>query len=389
MKGHIRQRGKKSWELKFDVGFDPATGKRQIKYHSFKGTKREAQAKLTELMAAVGAGTYVEPSKVTVAEHLRARVDQWEAAGDISARTAERYRQLVENQIVPHLGAKMVQKLRPLDIEGWHATLRTSGRRRGNGGLAARTIGHAHRVLSKALKDAVRGDVVTRNVAALQVAPKVEAEEMRILVGEDVSDLLSTLQGQAIYVPAVLALFTGLRLGEILALRWGNVDIDATKVLQVREALEETKVHGVIFKAPKTKAGRRDITLPDIVVDVLREHRLRQRQLCLQLGLGKLPENALVFPNAIEGKPRRPSAVSREWGLVAKSIGMPELTFHGLRHTHASQLIDAGVDVVTISRRLGHANPTVTLQVYAHLFRKDDSKAALAINAALSGAGPS
>jgi integrase len=383
-RGHIRKRGKGSWELKFDAGRDPATGKRQTRYHSFRGTKRGAQAKLIELLAAVGAGAYVDPSKITVAEYLRARVDQWEAAGDISARTAQRYRQLVENQIVPHIGGHLLQKLRHPDIERWQGTLRTGGRRRGQGGLAARTIGHAHRVLSKALNDAVKSRIVTCNEAQLQGAPKVEEEEMFILKGEEVSTLLGKLEGHVTYAPMVLALFTGMRLGEVLALRWGNCDIDDTQMIRVREALEETKANGIIFKAPKTKAGRRDITLPNIVVNTLREHRRQQRELSLQLGLGKLADDALVFPT-IEGGPRSPAATSREWGLVAQSIGLSELTFHALRHTHASQLIDAGVDVVTISQRLGHANPKVTLQVYAHLFRKDDSKAAMAINAALAG----
>jgi hypothetical protein len=147
MKGHIRQRGKHSFELKFDAGRDPATGKRKIQYASFKGTKREAQIKLAALITSVGAGSYVEPSKSTVADFVRARVAQWEAAGDISGRTAQRYRQLVENQIAPHIGTKALQKLTRLDIEGWHNALH-------QGGLAARTIGHAHRVLSKALSDA-------------------------------------------------------------------------------------------------------------------------------------------------------------------------------------------------------------------------------------------
>src|SRR5262245_16835197 len=109
MKGHIRQRGKRSWELKFDAGRDPVTGERKIQYHSFRGTKREAQDKLAELLAAVGQGQYVEPSKLTVAEHLRSRVSQWVAAGEVGARSAERYRQLVETAIVPYIGAIAVQ----------------------------------------------------------------------------------------------------------------------------------------------------------------------------------------------------------------------------------------------------------------------------------------
>ena len=110
MKGHIRQRGRNSFELKFDAGRDPATGKRRIQYASFKGTKREAQIKLAALITSVGAGSYVDPSKSTVAEFVRGRVDQWQAAGDISARTAQRYRQLVENQIAPHISVSAAIK---------------------------------------------------------------------------------------------------------------------------------------------------------------------------------------------------------------------------------------------------------------------------------------
>ena len=158
------------------------------------------------------------------------------------------------------------------------------------------------------------------------------------------------------------------------------VDLDG-KMIQVREALEQTKLFGVRFKPPKSKAGRRDVTLPDILVDALREHHKAVLELRMQLGAGRLPDDALLFANIV-GKPLSPTAVSTAWADFAESIGIPAVTFHALRHTHASQLIDAGVDIVTISKRLGHAKPDITLRVYAHLFRNDDSKAAAAINAA-------
>jgi integrase len=170
-----------------------------------------------------------------------------------------------------------------------------------------------------------------------------------------------------------------MRLGEILALRWNRVDLDR-KVIQVREALEHTKAHGIRFKPPKSKAGRRDITLPDALVEALRMHRRAQLELRLQLGAGRMPEDALLFAD-LDGNPPSPGSYSSAWADFAKAIDAPEVTFHALRHTHASALIDAGVDIVTISRRLGHAKPDITLRVYAHLFQKDDSKAAAAINA--------
>jgi integrase len=306
-----------------------------------------------------------------VADFVRARIDQWQASGEISARTAQRYRQLLENQIVPHLGTKVLRKLKPLDIEAWHTSLRDT--------VAARTIGHAHRVLSKALKDAAKNDIVSRNVTKEQPAPKVEDDEKAIV--RDVAPLVAKLQDWRLGTVAMVALFAGLRLGEVLALRWNNVDLDR-KIIYVREALEQTKQFGVRFKAPKSKAGRRDVTLPDILVEALREHRKAQLEFRMACGAGRLPDDALLFAD-IEGGPLTPNAVSMAWADFAEGVGIPEVTFHCLRHTHASQLIDHGVDIVTISKRLGHAKPDITLRVYAHMFRKDDSRAAAAINAAM------
>jgi integrase len=307
-----------------------------------------------------------------LADFVRARVNQWEAAGNISARTAQRYRQLVENQIARHLGTMPLQKLTRLGLEGWHTTLK-------NGGLAARTIGHAHRVLSQALTDAEKDGIVSRNVCKLQRAPKVTETEMVIV--QDVPDFLAKIAGARLYLPAIVALFTGMRLSEILGLREHRINLD-TGVIEVCEALEETKANGIVFKAPKSKAGRRNITLPEIVIEALRDHRRAQLERRMKLGLGKLAPDALLFPNP-EGGAMRPSAVSSDWGDLAERIGMPDVTFHGLRHTHASQLIASGVDIVTISKRLGHAKPSVTLAIYAHMFKTDDRKAADAINAAL------
>jgi integrase len=331
-----------------------------------------------ELLAAIATGSHVDITKITVGEFVRDRVNQWEAAGAISARTAERYRYLVENQIAPHIGARLLQKLRPLDIEEWHTILRTKGRFDGKAGITARTIGHAHRVLSKALSDALTNELVFKNVASAKPAPKVPDEEMVIV--QDVPAFVAKLAlSERLRMPAMIALFTGMRLGEVLALRWSHVNLDKA-VIHVREALEHTKAHGIRFKAPKSKAGRRDITLPDLLVDALREYRKSQLEQRVKLGAGKLPDDALIFAD-ISGNLSSPNAISAAWADFAKSIDAPEVTFHALRHTHASQLIDSNVDIVTISKRLGHAKPDITLRVYAHLFRKDDGKAAAAINA--------
>jgi len=370
MKGHIRERSPGHWAIVIDVR-DPQTGKRKRRWHSFKGTKREAQIESAKLIAAVGKGDYVEPSKTTVADFVRSRIDQWENSGDISARTAQRYRQLLENQIAPHIGDRVMAKLQPLDIEAWHNALRPTA--------SARTIGHAHRVLGKALKDAAKNNIVSRNVCALEAAPKVQETE-RVIV-HDIPALVAKLKDWRYGTAAMVALFAGLRLGEVLALRWNNVDLDG-KVIHAREALEQTTARGIRFKQPKSRAGRRDISMPDVLVTALHAHKAAQLELRLRCQAGKLPEHALLFCD-LEGRPLNPNAISMRWNEFAESIGMPDVTFHALRHTHASQLIDHGVDIVTISKRLGHAKPDITLRCYAHLFRKDDSRAAAAINAAM------
>jgi integrase len=171
-----------------------------------------------------------------------------------------------------------------------------------------------------------------------------------------------------------------MRRSEILALRWSAVDLDR-KTLRVVEALEET-AEGLRFKAPKSRAGKREVALPDIVVTVLREHLRLQLEQRMKLGAGKTPADALVFAH-FDGGPLSPNAMSKEWSRAAASIGVAA-TFHALRHTHVSHLIEAGVNVVKISKRVGHADIATTLNEYAHLFDAREDKSAEVINAAVA-----
>jgi integrase len=377
MRGHIRERSPGHWAIVIDVP-DAQSGQRRRKWHAFRGTKREAQREAARLITEIGKGTYVERSRMTIAEFVASRIEQWAAAGEISTRSTERYRAVVRFQIEPHIGSRPLQKLTRLDLEAWHTALR-------NEGLAARTIGQAHRLLGKALRDAERDGLIVRNVAELQRTPKVKATEVSIV--RDVPALVDALKGSSsprLRVLAITALFTGMRLSEILALKDGRVDLERG-VIQVREALEPT-AGGINFKAPKTRAGLRDVSLPAIVIEVLREHRRELLETRMRLGLGRLAPEDLLFTSS-DGGPAKPNTISVGWAQFAARIGMPEVTFHALRHTHASQLIAQGVDIVTISKRLGHANPNVTLGIYAHLFATDDRRAAAAINNALGSIG--
>jgi integrase len=301
--------------------------------------------------------------------------------------TAQRYEELIESNIVPYLGARPLQRLNTLDIETWHAALMAHGRKGRNGysdknagGLSTRTIGHAHRVLSKAIKEAVKHGLIVRNVCTIERAPRITSREVQILTLDQVNKLPTLLHGHALEAPALISLHTGMRRGELLALKWRNIDLE-DEVIRVRESLEQTRA-GLRFKEPKSKAGNRDITLPALAVDILQAHRKRELERRLMTGQGRLGDNDLVFP-AWDGTPWAPNSFGSTWSKLSRELGLG-VSFHALRHTHASFLLDLGnVDVVTISKRLGHSSPAVTLSIYAHLIRQDDRKAANAINAAL------
>ena len=181
------------------------------------------------------------------------------------------------------------------------------------------------------------------------------------------------LRGTPLYPIVVVALYSGLRRGELLALRWQDIDFDAGHLLE--QALEETTRAGLVFKAPKSRHGRGTVTLPPSTIAVLREHWKKQQEQRLMLGLGKAPANALVFAN-FDGAAYSPNLLSKQWRRAMKAVGL-KATLHSLRHTHASTLIASGLDVMTISRRLGHGSAALTLNVYGHLFKPDDRAAAI------------
>lgn len=203
--------------------------------------------------------------------------------------------------------------------------------------------------------------------------------EIEIVREEEIRQILDKLNGDSrdLHAIATLALSTGMRRGELLAIRWQDVDLEVGQV-RVERSLEQTR-RGLSFKAPKSRHGRRTISLPASAVIELRGHWKAQQERRLQLGMGKSTDEDLVFPT-VDGKPRKPNALTNEWLLATTAIGR-RTSLHALRHTHASNLIAAGIDILTISRRLGHAKPAVTLNVYGHLYASSDDRAAQAIEA--------
>ena len=376
MRGNITKRGKSSWRIKIDVGRD-ANGERKIHWETVRGKKDDAERALTALLKSYDHNTLVDHSKVNVAEYIRS----WLDTAEVSPKTAERYRQLAEQQIIPHLGSNVLQKLKPAQVKDWHQTLLKSGGKDARP-LSARTVGHAHRVLHCALAAAVASEMVARNVASAISAPKVEEEEVEILSGPQIADVLAKLNGHALFPIVALGLGTGMRRGGLLGLQWGDVDLDGAS-LRVERSVEETKA-GLRVKPPKTKQGRRSISLPASAVDALRSHRKAQLETRLALGLGRPEGDVPVFCTP-EGGLLSPDNLSRDWRRAVTSRRLPPVMFHALRHTHASALIDSGMNILSISRRLGRSKPTVTLNTYGHLFQNKDLEAAAAIEAVLRG----
>jgi integrase len=376
--GSITKRGKNSWRIKIELSRDPETGERRYHLETVRGRHEDAKARLVEVHDEINKGKHIAPSALTVAEY----VNSWLAAPvGISPKTLERYKQLAAQQIIPHLGQIPLQKLDTDDLQNWHGKLLASG---GKGGrpLSAQTVGHAHRVLQRALNRAIAGKKLFRNVAGLKESrpPKVEQPQIEILSPQQIEDCLAKLAGHEFYPIVVAALGTGLRRGELLALQWGNVDLDGAS-LRVERSLEETK-EGLRFKPPKSKAGRRTVSLPPSVVEVLRDHRRLQLERRVRLAMGRITDDALVFSEP-DGSKMSPDKLSRDWCRLVAARKLPKISFHALRHSHVSALIAAGLDVYSVSRRIGHSDPAVTLRTYTHMFSKKDSAAAQAIEAAL------
>jgi integrase len=376
MSGHIRRRGA-GWELKFDTGVDQATGRRGTRYASFRGNKRQAQAKLTELLGESARGTLVDASKETLSTFLERWDRDW-AVSNVSPKTMERYRQLIANQIGKHLGSMPVQKIRPVHLNELYATLLRTGSIEG-GMLAAQTVGHCHRLLRRALGHAAQWGIIASNPAALVHPPRVTSTEIEIINEDEVRIVLDALRTRnpALYAIAALALGSGMRRGELCAVRWQDVDLDNGKV-KIERSLEQTGAgsSGLRFKEPKTKRSRRTITIPGTVVADLRAHWKAVQEQRLALGVGRSAPGDLVFA-MWNGEPRKPNTLTNDWLRASAVIGR-KISLHALRHTHASQLIAAGVDILTISRRLGHSNARTTLDVYGHLYGSSDDLAAQA-----------
>jgi integrase len=260
MRGSITRRGKRSWRLKYDV---QAAGPRQTKYLTLRGTRAQAQVEAAKILAALATGMHVDPSTETVAQFVERWLRDW-ADANVSNQTWAGYAQMLRKHLCSRVGALPLQKLRAADLQAIYAAMARDE-------LADRTRLHLHRIVHVMLKHACQWGVVARNVADMLDAPRVRAHETEVLSADQVQIVLEALRGQPLYVIAAVALATGLRRGELLALRRQDVDLDGA-MLRVEQAIEQTKRGGLVFKPPKTRHGKRVVALPPSTVALLRDH---------------------------------------------------------------------------------------------------------------------
>lgn len=379
MRGHIRQRGKGAYAVIIELGRD-AEGKRRQKWHNVRGTKKDAENELVKQLNALQTGSYVEPTRLRVGQFLRRWLDDY-AKPKVAAKTFERYDEIVRLHLLPHIGHIRLEKLHPLKIQELYAKMLKEGRNDGRGGLSPRTVLHHHRVLREALQQAVRSLLLSRNPADAVQPPRPERSDVSTLDSKRASELIELAKPTRLYLPILMALATGARRGEVLALRWKDVDL-RSGVATIRQSLEQTKA-GIRFKSPKTKRSTRSIQLPAFAVSALKQHR--SEQAAQRLKLGEAYRNLGLVMARPDGSAWNPGSFSAGFIDFAKRHGFEGLAFHQLRHTHATLLLGLNVHPKIVSERLGHSHIGLTMDTYSHVMPNMQREAAEMIDAVLAG----
>lgn len=383
MRGTIVKKGKRYYVA---THHRTAEGKRKQSWHGGYATKAEAERSLRSVLARLDRGEFVTPSKLTMCDFLN---DHWLPAkqSTVRASTWNSYRATIQLHVVPHIGSAMLQQLTAADLNSLYAQLLTSGRRtRGTEGLSTATVRYIHRILRRALADAQRWDLVARNVADAADPPRQghAATEMRTWTAHQLRQFLDHMAEHRLHAAFVVAATTGMRRGELLGLRWQDVDLDAA-MLSVRQQLV-TLSYDLQFTEPKTPRARRTVDLDAETVRLLRRHRSRQSEERLRCGASYATLD-LVFAKE-DGTPLRPDNFSVVFQREVRKTGLPPIRLHDLRHTNATLSLQAGVPPKVISDRLGHATVAFTMDVYAHAIPAMQAEAASRVGALIFG-GPS
>ena len=393
MQGHIRKRvhttkaGKRTvnWYVVVDIGRD-VTGKRRQKWHGGFRTRREAETARAKIVGDLHAGTYAEPSKRT----LRDWVEQkWlpTVQTQVKASTFESYHRNMCQHVLPRLGGRTIRDVGPSQLNALYAELLESGRRNGPGGLSPKTVRYIHTIVHKALADALDAGLVSTNVAERAKPPRprvVARTELRFWTPEELRRFLDLVASHRLEAAWHVSAMTGMRRGEVLGLRWMDVDLDKAR-LHVRQALVSV-AYELIVSTPKSHRAR-VIDLDHSTVEQLRLHHDRQLTERDEWGV-QYQNRDLVFSKE-NGEPLHPQTYTQAFERLVVKAGLPKIRLHDLRHTHATIALRAGVPPKVISERLGHENPAFTLKQYAHVIPGMQADAARVVAKVIADAGES
>ena len=391
MRGSLKRRYKGSWSIILDLGYqtDPDSGlrKRRQKWITVRGTKRDAERKLAELIHRADTGTFIEPTKVTVGEWLDIWLQKAIRPPRRTLRAYETYRSVIARHLKPKLGGIRLQDLRALDVERYHSDL----------GLAPATGEKHHAILNSAIKAAIRADLLQRNVATLAVnkprAPEGHEDVLaNVWEAHEARRFLEAAKAAGPRPAAFysLALDTGMRKSELCGLRW--IDLDAQGRLTVQRQLIKPG-SSPIFGPVKNKTPRALALAPE-TLELLRTHKMHQAEIKLA-NRQTYRDHGLMFAKEWDGLQRRHDVLGnplqvnnlgqREFAQLLKASGVRRIKFHGMRHTCATLLLQAGVPPHVVQKRLGHKRIEMTLSIYAHALPSMQQDAAERLGAILHG----
>ena len=373
MRGSIIKRSKGSWTIIINLGRDPATAERKQQWVTIRGTKKQAETRLAELLNQMDTGGFIKPTKETFGSFLQRYLDDY-ISTQIRATTLEAYQQRGKH-LIDGLGHIPVSELREEHIHKYY--------REKSKTLSPGTLIKHHNLLRSALSQGVIWRTLTRNVAEAVKPPKVSRKEMRALTGPEVHRMLEACEDTAWHSIFHTLTWTGLRRSELLGLRWKDVDLILAS-LRVVQSVQRLNTGEFIVQEPKTASGRRTIALSPASCLVLREHREKQEADATLLGR-QLAEDDLVFSHP-DGSPRDPSTLTLAFRRLTRRVGLDGVRLHDLRHTMASLYLEQGVNPKTVAERLGHASVTITLDLYSHCLPGVQEAAAVQFDTAMEQA---
>lgn len=354
--GPVKDPATGRWGFVMDVGVDERGTRKQARRRGFR-TRAEAQRALDALRTSVAKSTYVAPARQTLAEYL----DEWLAGIEhtVAPSTWSSYKRNLRVNVKPTIGGVQLQKLDAGHLNRMYADLRER--------LSPRTVRYIHAIVRKALKDAVKWQRLVRNPAEAADPPRAKdarAPEMKTWTAAELARFLELVDGSRYRAPWLLVATTGMRRGEVLGLRWFDLDLDGGR-LSIRQTV--SLIDHKIVIASGTKTGNaRGVDLDAITVAELRAHRARQAQELLLLGI-RPDGDSLVFCHP-DARPYNPERFSREFArALARLPELPRNRLHDLRHTWATLALVANVPVKVVSERLGHSKTAITLDLYTHV----------------------